>query len=256
PPAAASPLPAPLPYTTLFRSWWHIGNRGPLRLRSAAGGDGHSSVCRRQPPSAGTLFRRTTLAGGWRERRALRGLGAECPPGLRGGQLQQLGWPPPSHAAAHGCRSLGNFHSPAGCRRSLQIRDSGTRWAAAPEGRPPGTDDRTSAGHGLRGGAAPGIRLAGRAVGEPAPGTPGQGSAAVHLRGTCRLLAPYRQRRAPGLDPVGRAADSLCAGHGLHPYRAAAGDGAPLRRLLGLSAPVAVRPQCPLRDAGAVRRLR
>src|SRR5690606_31944673 len=121
---------------------------------------------------------------------------------------------------------------------------------------PPGTDDRTSAGHGLRGGAAPGIRLAGRAVAEPAPGTPGQGSAAVRLRSTWRLLAPYPHRQTTGHDHDGPAADSLCAGHGLHPYRAAAGDGAPLRRLLGLSAPVAVRPQCPLRDAGAVRRLR
>ncbi len=78
------------------------------------------------------------------------------------------------------------------------------------------------------------------------------------LRGPCRIVdeAGRRRRRRARLARAGRQADPLCRGDGLHPCRAAADHGASLRRVVGLSAAVAIRAFRPLRHARGFRRLR
>ncbi len=83
-----------------------------------------------------------------------------------------------------------------------------------------------------------------------------RGRADLDLRGACRVLVARRQMGVDGWD---RLADQLvpyAAGHGLHPYRAAADHGASVRRLLGLPAAGAVRALLPARAARGVRALR
>ena len=74
----------------------------------------------------------------------------------------------------------------------------------------------------------------------------------VHL-GSWRRK-PERRRPLADLPRAGRAASGLCRRHGLHPYRADAGVGASVRRLVGLSADRAVRADQPVRHAGGFRR--
>ena len=69
----------------------------------------------------------------------------------------------------------------------------------------------------------------------------------LHLRGAPRLLASHPGRPRPQLPRAGRAARRLLRRGRLHPRRAAAGERAPLRRLLGLSGLQLLRPDRPLR---------
>src|SRR5581483_10853743 len=65
-----------------------------------------------------------------------------------------------------------------------------------------------------------------------------------------------RAARDAGLARIGPAAHSLCQRAWIHPYRIAADDGAPLRRIVGLPAIIAIRAVRPLRKAAGVRAFR
>src|SRR6266545_5700956 len=69
------------------------------------------------------------------------------------------------------------------------------------------------------------------------------------LRGPPRLVAPRRRRSPAPLPRSGAAAGRLRAGRRLHARRAAAGDGAPVLRILGLPEHRLLRADQPLRDA-------
>ena len=79
------------------------------------------------------------------------------------------------------------------------------------------------------------------------------------LRGASRLLAARARRTTTGGSTYRELADGagpVREGDGLHPHRAAAGDRAPLRRLLGLPDHGLLRPDLPLRHAGRLQVLR
>ena len=80
----------------------------------------------------------------------------------------------------------------------------------------------------------------------------------LDLRVPSRLLDARARGRQPlsQLPRAGRPAGALCQGHGLHPSRADAGLGVPVRRLVGLSADRPVRADQPPRQPRRLRRLR
>ena len=80
----------------------------------------------------------------------------------------------------------------------------------------------------------------------------------VDLRGPPRLLAaePARGQPAADLHRAGRRAQRLRQGHGLHPHRADAGDGAPVHGLLGLPGDGLLRPDAALRLPRRLPRVR
>ena len=200
------------------------------------------------------------MAAGGRRRRRLPGLGAECAARLGGRQLQRLGRPAPSHAQAGRVRRVGAVRPRDRPRRGLQVRDQGAAngellplkadpLAFAAE-RPPRT---ASVVHGL---------------GDPAWDDDGWMRHArrdqrpqrsdLDLRMPSRLLdARARGRQSlPHLRRARRPARALRRGDGLHPSRAAADLGVPVRRLLGLSADRPVRADQPPRRSRGVRPLR
>src|SRR5689334_18714458 len=76
-------------------------------------------------------------------------------------------------------------------------------------------------------------------------------AAGADLRAAPGLVAPPRGRTAiqPVVSRAGRDARAVCARHGLYAHRAAAGDGAPLLRLVGLPGGGLLRAVEPLRHA-------
>jgi len=100
-----------------------------------------------------------------------------------------------------------------------------------------------AAGHrlGRRWAVAP--SLAGQRLDERALGTQRPRGADLDLRGASRLVAaqPGWARTLSQLSRTGRAAGALRRRSRLHPYRGDADDGIPVRRLVGLSADLAVR---------------
>ena len=150
-------------------------------------------------------------------------------------------------------RSLGSsgvwelFVPDAAGRRPLQVPDPRRRRAVAGQGRPDGGVRRGAAGH--RVGGAPTRRTRGRdddwldrrARAAAAPG------ADERLRGAPRLVAAR-----PGLPGAGRAAHRVRHRAGLHARGVPAGDGAPVRRFLGLPGHRLLRADVPLRRPGRV----
>ena len=80
----------------------------------------------------------------------------------------------------------------------------------------------------------------------------------LDLRGPSRLLAPEHDGGQPlaHVPGAGRRARGVREGHGLHPHRADAGDGAPVQRLVGLPGHGLLRPDAALGLAGRVPRVR
>src|SRR3569623_1206566 len=90
-------------------------------------------------------------------------------------------------------------------------------------------------------------------------GTRQEGLAAltgVDLRSPPRLVAQAAGRAVHELRPARRAVDPLCQGYGVHPSRAAADFGAPVRSELGLPADRALLADRTLRRASGVQAFR
>ena len=83
--------------------------------------------------------------------------------------------------------------------------------------------------------------VAGRVVDRRALAPAGARRADLDLRGASRLVAAQRARRLSDLSRTGRAARALCRRSRVYPYRGAAGHRVSVRRVLGLSADLAVR---------------
>ena len=92
---------------------------------------------------------------------AFRRMGTQCAARLGGRQLQRLGRPPPSHAAALSIRRVGAVHSALAAWRHLQVRDSRPQRHRAAEGRPGCPGHRASTGHRLGHRAAAGLPVEG-----------------------------------------------------------------------------------------------
>ena len=143
----------------------------------------------------------------------------------------------------HPMRSLGSsgvwelFVPGVGAGRALQVRGPRRRRQPAPEGRPDGAAPprcRRSTASTVFASQHP---LARRGVdGAPARSAGRTPSRCRSTRCTCRSwrLEPRRGQPLAHLPRARRRARRLRARHGLHPRRAAAGDGAPVRGLVGL----------------------
>ena len=141
----------------------------------------------------------------------------------------------------HPMRSLGSSGDlgavPARRRRgrALQVRDPRAGRRAAPEGRPGRVRDRGPAEDRL-GRPRPAARVGATTSGWPSAREADRARRPdVDLRGPPRLLAaePARGQPPADLPRAGRRAGRLRPGHGLHPHRAAAGDGAPVHAARG-----------------------
>ncbi len=79
-----------------------------------------------------------------------------------------------------------------------------------------------------------------------------------HLRGAPRIVGPHPGggRPLPDLSRARRPADPLRQGDGLHPHRAAAGDGAPVLGIVGLPGHRVLRADQPVRLAGRIQGVR
>ena len=162
------------------------------------------------------------------------------------GRLQQLGRPRAPDAPARQSGRVGAVRARRRHRHQLQVRRSSaptasgarrpTRWRSTPRS-PPATSSvvfESDLHVGRR-------RLDERARRPAAGRTRPMSVYEVHLgswrSGTAR--SDY--------DRAGRRAGPLRRRPRLHPRRADAGDGAPVRRLVGLPRHVVLRPDCPLR---------
>ena len=204
--------------------------------------------------------RRPSDDAGRRRRHRVPGLGAVGPAGLGGRRLQRLGRPPPPDAQARRMRRLGAVRAGPRQGRDLQVRDQGpARRAAAAQGRPAGARRRASAAHGLGGRGPREPRLVATTPGWPRarPRQRARG-ADLDLRVPHRLVDAGARagQPLPDLRRARRPPDPLRQGDGLHPSRAAAGLGVPVRRLLGLPADRPVRADQPPRLARGLRALR
>ncbi len=189
---------------------------------------------------------------------ALRGLGAERQERQRRRRLQRVGRALPCHALAPGGRRLGIVRARDRQGGALQIRDQGSgRPSAAAQGRPRGLCRRAPAPDGVRHARASANQLARWRLDRQARDRRRPQEAYRHLRGACRIVAarPRGGQPLPDLPRTRRAAHPLRPRHGLHPYRDAADHRVSLRRLVGLSAGVAVRADKPVRHARGFRRL-
>ena len=164
---------------------------------------------------------------------------------------------------AHPMRTLGSagvwelFVPEAAAGARLQVRDPRRRRRRPPQGRSAraarGAAAQDRLRH-LRAGSPLGRRrLAGAAARERAAR-----GADVDLRGAPRLVAPQPARGQPlaDLPRAGRRARRLRARARLHARRAHAGDGAPVRRLVGLPGHRLLRADVALRHARRLPRLR
>ena len=170
------------------------------------------------------------------------------------GEFDALGRPPPADAQPPRRRVLGNFRAGDRPGRGLQIRDrrAGRRGAAA-QGRP--LCARRPSRRRAPPRSSPRRR---RFPGRTASGSPMRGRAndraspisiyEVHLGSWRRDLA--RGRPISELPRAGRAAGAVCRRSRLHPYRDHADHRVPVRRVVGLSAGIALRADLALWHAG------
>ena len=165
-------------------------------------------------------------------------------------RLQLLGRAAAPDALARLERHLGAVRPGRGRRRALQVRDPHAVGRGPPQGRSLRPGRRASAGD-LVDRPSLAARVGRREVDDPPRGGRPARAARVDLRGPPRLLAaqPGRGQPLAELRRARRRAGRLREGHALHPRRAAAGDGAPVRRLLGLPGDLALRPHAALRLA-------
>ena len=178
-----------------------------------------------------------------RHRHRVRGLGAVRARGVGRRRLQLLGRPHPPDAHARLLRHLGAVPARRRRRRPVQVRDPRAGRRDPPEGRPGRVRDRGPAQDRL-GRARPAARVGRRGVARGAAQVARARRPDVDLRGPPRLVAaePARGQPVAELPRAGRRAERLRQGHGLHPHRAAAGDGAPVHGLVGLPGDGLLRP--------------
>ncbi len=169
-------------------------------------------------------------------RGVVRRVGAERPLGQRGRRLQRLGRAHSPHAQPRHRRRLGALRPRARRGRDLQVR--GAREAPGSCGSRPTRSPRAPRlpPHGLRRLPAASYAGATRTGSTGARIDPGRGGADVGVRGAPRLVAlePARGQPSAHLPRARRRARRLRGRHGLHARRAPAGDGAPVRRLVGV----------------------
>ena len=177
-------------------------------------------------------------------RDVVRRLGAERArhPADRG--LQLLGRPRASDALAGLVRGLGDVRARRRPGDAVQVRHLRPGRRLAAEGRPDGQPGRDSPGERVRR-ARVVVRVGRRGLAGAARRRGGLRRADERLRGAPRVVAEGQV-----VPRAGRRARCLCQRHGLHPRRADAGDGASVRRLVGLPGDVVLRADVALRRSG------
>ena len=192
-----------------------------------------------------------------RPRDRVQRLGAGRPCGVGGRRLQLLGRPHPPDARDGPVRRLGAVPPRRRRRRALQVRDPRARRRDPAEGRSARVRDRGAAQDRV-GRPRADARMGRRGVAGRAPQVVRARGPDVDLRGPPRLVAaePARGQPLADLPRDGRRARRVRARHGLHAHRAAAGDGAPVHRLLGLPGDRLLRADAALRLAGRLPRVR
>ena len=122
------------------------------------------------------------------------------------------------------------------------------RWSiAAAQGRSPRHRRRAATADGVGGQARGSVHLGRPGLARQPGCRPGGGGADQHPRGPSGLVGARRGQSLPHLRRAWRPVDPLRDRHGLHPSRAAAGQRASVRRLLGLPAGGPVRADQPPR---------
>ena len=237
----------------------HHDGRPDVRARRSLPlrpGDGRArpAPARRGPPlprlRAPRLARAEDRVG---DRHLLRGVGAERRARQPGRRLQPVARPGPPDAPARAERHLGAVRPRPRRRRALQVRAARqVRSHAVPQGRSLRARVRDAAGDGGADQRRPAIPLARRRLGQGPRGLERQPvGPGVDLRSAPRVVGARRRGRQPlaQLSRARRAARALREGHGLHAHRAAAGAGAPVRRLVGLPGHRLLRADQPARLA-------
>ena len=177
--------------------------------------------------------------------------------GLRRRRLQRLGRPRRTRWSTAASPASGRCSSPnAPRRRALQVRDhdarGGTCCTSRIRSRPPPRCRRAPRRHRPRRRLRVGRR---RVDASSAASSRAARRADVDLRGAPRLVAAHaRTTQALDYRELADAARRLREGDGLHAHRAAAGDGAPVLRLVGLSGHRLLRADQPLRHARTTSR--
>jgi len=211
---------------------------------------GPAPVQRRDPLQGLQATRVSRARGRRRAGRLLRRVGSQCGGRLGDGRLQRLGQAKPRPGRSGSVRDLGGLRARATAGRRLQVPHTIAQpWLQRGQGRPLRHPSRDPAPHGL-GGLGPGLRVGRRGVDGAAARAELPRRTHVGLRGPRRLLeaGAGRGEPIPELPGAGRPAGRLRREAGLHTRRAAAFDGAPLLRLVGLPGHGLLRPHESLRE--------
>ena len=213
----------------------------------------------RRGPARGAVraARRPRARDRRRAGRRLRRLGAVGAVGQRRRRLQRLGRAAAPDALARLGGDLGAVRARARARLELQVRDPRAGRRPPAQGRPVRAPHRGAAEERVgRVRAAP--RVGRRGVARAARARRSLAQPGLDLRGAPGLVAaqPARRQPQPLLPRARRRAVRLRARPRLHPRRADAGDGAPLRRLLGLPGDRVLRADGAVRLARRLPRLR
>ena len=190
----------------------------------------------------GAHVRRYDVRHRRRQRHVVRGVGAARQGRPGEGRLQQLGRPRAPDAADGRLGRLGAVRPRRRLRHPLQVRRPRRRRPVAGEGRPDGLPHRGAAAD-LVGGVRLGLLVERRRV-DDAARRGGQRARApdVGLRAAPRVVEEALRRRDLLLRRARRRAGRLRHRPRLHARRVHAGDGAPVRRLVGLPGDVVLRP--------------
>ena len=246
----AGRLPAALPQRRR-----QLGDGRPLPLLALPGRS------RPPPDQRGHPSRALAPAGGEGDgapgggRGRLRGLGAQRPRGRPGERRQRVGRPCPADALARGQRGLGALRPRDRRGDQVQVPGGAGRRASRRQGRPDGAADEPPPRTPASSSRAPtgGPTTPGCSSGRPQPLLDRPISIyEVHL-GSWRRSP---RRPPPRLPPAGGGAGRVLRAERLHPRRAAPGERASLRRLVGLPGDQLLRPDRPLRHPRRLPRLR
>ncbi len=153
---------------------------------------------------------------------------------------------------------VGDLHPGHRARREVQVRAAIESGRRLHEGRSLRAALRASAALGLHRMERRRLRVGRRGVDGGAPAAERVArSPDVGLRGAPRVVGAGRGRRAvPVLPRAGGPPRAVRARDGLHAHRAAAGDGAPVRRLVGLPGGRLLRADEPPGRAGRLQGVR